>query len=34
MDAKTATIENKFTSYQGLVIVLLALTLAEQLMNT
>src|SRR6186713_212500 len=26
MDTKTATIENKFTSYQGLVIVLLALT--------
>ena len=26
MDTKTATIENKFTSYQSLVIVLLALT--------
>src|SRR6187455_2365827 len=26
MDTKTATIENKFTSYQGLVIILLALT--------
>ena len=26
MDTKTATIENKFTSYQGLIIVLLALT--------
>jgi len=26
MDTKTETIENKFTAYQGLVIVLLALT--------